>query len=88
MHFDQLVVVLLGGLRDAFSRGPPSAEGGHKRAVLAAQCDYVRVRLVYVVVELGGIFSSTLSPLRACNGASLRRCIIRGACYLAVNWER
>ena len=52
MHFDQLVVVLLGGFRDAFSRGPPSAEGGHKRAVLAAQYDYVWVRLVYLVVEL------------------------------------
>ena len=36
-----------------FLSWPPSAEGGHKRAVLAAQCDYVRVRLVYVVVELG-----------------------------------
>src|ERR671910_1796010 len=32
---------------------PPSAEGGHKRAVLAAQYDYVWIRLVYVVVELG-----------------------------------
>src|SRR5918995_7334149 len=50
---DQLHVVLLGGLHDTLPRGPPSAEGGYKRAVLAAQYDYVWVRLVHVVVELG-----------------------------------
>src|SRR5215204_570120 len=46
-------VVLLGGLHDALPRGPSCAEGGHERAVLAAQDHYVWVRLVQVVVELG-----------------------------------
>src|SRR5215217_6350946 len=46
-------VVLLGGFHDTLPRGSPSAEGGHKRPVLAAQHHYVRVRLVQVVVELG-----------------------------------
>src|SRR5215213_5640634 len=52
-RLDQLPVVLLGSLHDTLPRCPPSAEGGHKRAVLAAQHDYVWVRLVYVVVEVG-----------------------------------
>src|SRR5918994_7934610 len=97
VHLDQLEVVLLGGLRDASPRSPPSAEGCHKRAVLAAQCDYVRVRLVYVIVELGEhllfhAFSFTYL-LRAfshpfwATESSLRRCIIGGACCLAVTWE-
>src|SRR5215211_4104522 len=46
--------VLLGGLEDALRGSPSCAEGGHKRAVvLAVQYDYVRVRLVQIVVELG-----------------------------------
>src|SRR5215212_2577886 len=53
LRLDQLPVVLLGGLHDTLPRSPQSAEGGHKRAVLAAQYDYVWVRHVYVVVELG-----------------------------------
>src|SRR5215218_4198491 len=86
VHFDQLEVVLLGGLRDAFSRSPHNAEGGHKRAVLAAQCDNIRIRLVYIVVELGEhLLLHALSfrhllrafslPLGATQ-SSLRRCII------------
>src|SRR5215211_2367310 len=46
-------VVLLGGFEYALLRSPTCAECGHKRAVLTAQDDYVRVRLVQVVVELG-----------------------------------
>src|SRR5215204_5707802 len=47
-------VVLLGGLHDTLRGSPSCAEGSHERAVvLAAQYDYVRVRLVQVVVELG-----------------------------------
>jgi hypothetical protein len=95
VHFDQLEVVFLGGLRDAFSHSTPSAEGGHKRAVLAAQCDYVRVRLINVVVELGEhlllhalsftyFLRAFLHPLWATESSS-HRCMIGGACYLAVN---
>src|SRR5215212_9695364 len=49
---DHLPVVRLGGLQDTLPRGPLSAEGGHKRAVLAAQDHYVWIRLVQVVAEL------------------------------------
>src|SRR5215207_2532758 len=53
VRLDDLPVVLLGGLQDALPRGPLRAEGCHKRAVLAAQHHYVRVRLLQIVVELG-----------------------------------
>src|SRR5215216_6272570 len=53
VRLEQPPVVLPGGLHETLTRGSPSAEGGHKRAVLAAQHHYVRVRLVQIVVELG-----------------------------------
>src|SRR5215204_3741392 len=72
VHLDQLEVVLLGGLRDAFTRSPPSAEGGNKRTVLAAQCDYVRVRLVDVLVELGARKNSVcLRPIASASPLTL-----------------
>jgi hypothetical protein len=39
-------LILLGGLEDALPGGPPGAEGGHYRAILTAQDEYVGVRLV------------------------------------------
>ena len=53
MYLDQPPVVFLCGLHDTLPGGPPGAEGGHELDVLAAQDNYVWVRLVYVVVELG-----------------------------------
>ena len=46
VRLEQPPVVLLGGFLDTLPRGSPSAEGGHKRPVLAAQHHYVRVRLI------------------------------------------
>ena len=50
---EELAVVLFGCLCDALCGDPSGAEGSNEAAVLAAQNDCVRVRLVQVVVELG-----------------------------------
>src|SRR5215210_4925428 len=70
-YLDQPPVVFLCGLHDTLPGGPPGAEGGHERAVRAAQDNYVWVRLVYVVVELGEEqFVLTHSPANASRGGS------------------
>jgi hypothetical protein len=54
MSPDKLPIISLSGFDDALLGGTPCAEGSHERAVLATQDHYVWVRLVEVVVELGG----------------------------------
>jgi hypothetical protein len=53
ISLDELPLVLLGSFEDALRGSPSCAEGGHERAVMAAQDHYVWVRLVYVVAEFG-----------------------------------
>src|SRR5215216_4540714 len=63
-------VVLLSSLDDALSGGPLGAEGGHKRVVLAAQHEDVRVGLVHVVVEfreLPFLHRALLTPCSLCS---------------------
>src|SRR5687768_2376745 len=64
MSLDELPIILPGGFIDALSGGAHCAEGCHERAVLAAQENYVWIRLVDVVVELGKpeLFHLLLSP--------------------------
>jgi len=62
---DKLPIILLGGFDDTLLGGTPRAEARHERAVLAAQDNYVRVRLLEVVVALGKPEPFPLAPALA-----------------------
>src|SRR3712207_839333 len=53
VRFDQGPIVFHSGLADALLGGCLGAEGRYEGAILAAQDQDIRVRLVQVVVELG-----------------------------------
>jgi hypothetical protein len=51
VSLDKLSTILLSGFEDALLSGTSCAESCHERAILAAQDDYVWIRLVEVVAE-------------------------------------